>query len=795
MSKRVEGLTVEIGANTSEFNENMRVCRKYTKQFSVELKELNRDLRLNPKSIETINKKIDTLKDSLSIAKRKQEELNAQMRRMEQAGKVDTTSYLNLKSQLITARNEVDKFTKDIDKLNKRKIALNVSNDSMRKVSKEFKNIDMNAEGAEEKVKILQMRIAELTNYSANRLNKVSQNFKNIGTKISDAGRSTTPLTMGILGAGAAAVKFGADMQDTEQATNAVFGAKITKQIESFGNKSAASFGISKQSAMQATTSYGNMWTSMGLGKQKSAELSMKMVQLAADASSFTGVPVEESVNAMTGALSGETEALKTLGVMMTDNQVKLYAQKNGFKGNWQEADNLTKAQYRLKYIQTQLKNANGDFKRSSDSMQNTLKTLKANFSNLATTLGNALIPVLQPIIAKFNALLVKFQQMTPAQQQMIIKIAAITAVIPPLLIAIGKISVGVSALIKVFTLVKLPLMNFRGLLMKNIATSGLFKGALSSLKVAFTAFTSPVGLVVGAIAGLVAAFVLAYNKCKWFRQIVDNLVKFFVDSFKPILNDISTFIKTTVTPAFKSIGDWCKKHVSPILKKLGNLMKTHLKTAFIVLSSKIKMVIAVFRSMWDIVKIVGQILTGDFSGATKTAKNMLSYLKGAVQNVWNEMKKTWIVKTLTKVFGNLKSMANKVWNKLRETGAIKVLKGAFDGLGKVVNSIIDAFNGMKNAVSRAFNFISDKIGSIGKKISSIDLNPFDAGGFGNFNVVHSLANNSFNAGGFGNNGIVLNANFTLNSNEQKIDENTFRGFGKTFIQYVDEELGKAMGW
>lgn len=791
---RVEGLEVNVSADTAQFNENMKELRNSAKRLSVDLKAVNRDLKMNPSSIKVINQKISTLKDNMQVAKRKQAELNAELKRMESAGKIDTDQYIKLKKELITTSNQVDRFAKDIDKLNRRKIALNVSNDSMRKVRQDFKQIDMSAEDAQEKVNLLKMRINELGAVSSARLNKVAQGFNNVGNKISGVGRTTLPVSAGILGIAGASIKMAGDTQDNVAKTDAVF-KKNADEVQAWANKNANSFLLSKNKAMEISSTYGNMATSMGLSTEQASKMSLRLTALVGDMKSFNGTTytTEELQESLNGIFTGEGEALEKLGVSMKVADLERYAHTQGIKKEYDEMSQSEQIMLRYNYVLAQTKNQQGDAKRNAESFSTTWERLKGKIQDTVAVIGENLLPMATKVMLAIEKVVDRVKEMSPAQQQMLLGISALTMAIPPLLIAIGKISIGIGAVTKAVALVKAPLMAFRMTLMSNIASAGLFKGVLASLKAVFATITSPVGLVVTAIAGLVTAFVLAYNKCKWFRQIVDNLVKFFVASFKPILNDISTFIRTTVTPAFKSIGDWCQKHVSPILKQLGNLMKTHLKTAFTILSSKIKMVIAVFRSLWDIVKFVGQLLTGDFSGATKTAKNMLSYLRSAVQNVWNEMKKTWVGKALINIFNAIKSVANRLYSVLKNTGAIKVLMNAFNGLKTVLRSVGSVMNNLKNIATSVFNFVSSKVGAIGKKLSQ--LNPFDAGGFGNVKAQYSLATNGFSAGGIGNNSVVLNANFTLNTSEQTIDANTFRNYGSEFIDYIDVELGKRMGW
>ena len=84
----------------------------------------------------------------------------------------------------------------------------------------------------------------------------------------------------------------------------------------------------------------------------------------------------------------------------------------------------------------------------------------------------------------------------------------------------------------------------------------------------------NPIGLVVAAIAGLVAAFVVLWNKCDWFREFWQNLwekiktkfseavdsIKTKIDDFKKKFDDLKQKFSEMVDAAKAKIDDWKKK-------------------------------------------------------------------------------------------------------------------------------------------------------------------------------------------------------------------------------------------
>ncbi|MCZ7538233.1 MAG: hypothetical protein M5T61_21385 [Acidimicrobiia bacterium] len=68
------------------------------------------------------------------------------------------------------------------------------------------------------------------------------------------------------------------------------------------------------------------------------------------------------------------------------------------------------------------------------------------------------------------------------------------------------------------------------------LAAVGPAMMGFSALGPAIGALVSPAGLVVAAVAALVAGFVVAYQKSETFREIVGKVVDFLRDTFAPVL-------------------------------------------------------------------------------------------------------------------------------------------------------------------------------------------------------------------------------------------------------------------
>ncbi len=97
------------------------------------------------------------------------------------------------------------------------------------------------------------------------------------------------------------------------------------------------------------------------------------------------------------------------------------------------------KAQAAYALIMEQTKKTQGDFARTSDGAANKQRILTAEFKDQRDEIGRGLLPIGQKLLDFFSGLLEKFSSLSPANQDLVVQIAAIAAAAGPVLIAVGK--------------------------------------------------------------------------------------------------------------------------------------------------------------------------------------------------------------------------------------------------------------------------------------------------------------------------------------------------------------------
>lgn len=186
-------------------------------------------------------------------------------------------------------------------------------------------------------------------------------------------------------------VQAGSDAEETANKFNVVF-ATVSERANQAADNLRLNYGLSREGAQAALSSVGDLLSGLGVASDKALELAQQTVQLGTDLASFTNYAggAEGATQALTSALLGETEAAKSLGVVLTDDQMEKYASSVG--KSWKNLNLAEKAQLRLNAAIAQSPNAVGDFARSMNSYANQVRIADAISRDFSTTVGEGLL-------------------------------------------------------------------------------------------------------------------------------------------------------------------------------------------------------------------------------------------------------------------------------------------------------------------------------------------------------------------------------------------------------------------
>lgn len=226
-------------------------------------------------------------------------------------------------------------------------------------------------------------RVGDESDGAQGKLSKLSRAFGAIVT--AQALRQLADVAGLLFEVGSAAVETGSKF-DTVMGPAA---ARVNARLREFANAA----GLTQTEAKGLTATFASVAQGMGEAQGKSADLSAQALELAADFASFNNVPIEQAMNAITSATVGEREAMKALGVVLTEAEVKAAEATKEFEGQ-------SRAAVTLELITRKAGVAVGDLARTSDSAANRSRALQAELRQVREEIAVALLPVFEDLLA-----------------------------------------------------------------------------------------------------------------------------------------------------------------------------------------------------------------------------------------------------------------------------------------------------------------------------------------------------------------------------------------------------------
>ena len=412
------------------------------------------------------------------------------------------------------------------------------------------------------------------------RIAKVGRSFQLIG------GAMTVGVTAPLVAAGKAAFEMAAEFEDALGATDQIF-KDASDATKKWADNLPTYFGIAKKEALEYSNMMGSMLVNIGnMTEQEASKQSAKLIELAGDLTAMYGGTTQDAVRALTGALKGNTTMLDNYGMAANDALVKAKAYSMGLAEQGKELDLSAKQAATLALIYEQSGAAQGQAAREADGASGSLRALKTEVTNLATELGNNLIPIITPIVNWIKEAAASFRDLSPEVQRTVVVVGAVAAAIGPLLLGLGT-------LMQIAPLV----------------------GA------AFTVMTGPIGITVAAIAGAAVLIIKYWDEIKAYfttgngAEIWENISS----GAKKIWNnlvDIFTKVKDFLIKVWDKIG-------SNVMAIVGNAFDT----IFAIIGS-------IVGQISGVINVFSSLIRGDFTGAFEAAKGVVKGIFNAIKTI-----------------------------------------------------------------------------------------------------------------------------------------------------------------
>ena len=194
-------------------------------------------------------------------------------------------------------------------------------------------------------------------------------------------------------------VEVASSIKEMKNKFDVVFG-NMRNEVDKWAQEYSDAIGRNKNDIKTYLADQQNLLVGFGMTRQAGAEMAKQMTSLALDLASFGNTDETASVNAMTKAVMGESEAAKTLGAVLNDSTRAQAMAALGLKGTYDKLDQLTKMQVNYQAILQQSPDAIGDCQRSLDGYESTKKRYIAKLKEIKTIVGQFFLPTYQKILS-----------------------------------------------------------------------------------------------------------------------------------------------------------------------------------------------------------------------------------------------------------------------------------------------------------------------------------------------------------------------------------------------------------
>lgn len=205
-------------------------------------------------------------------------------------------------------------------------------------------------------------------------------------------------------------IELASDLTEIQNVLDAAFG-ESAEEVNEWSTTVASAYGLTEIQAKQYSSTIGSILSGMNITGQQALVMSEQMAQLTGDMASFYNLDHDAAFEKIKSGLTGETEPLKSLGIVMNETNLSTFAMQEGIEKAYSQMSESEKVILRYNYLINQTSLAHGDFAKTQDSYANISASLENNLDAMSAKMGETLLPTLSQAKTMFNDLVIA---MTP---------------------------------------------------------------------------------------------------------------------------------------------------------------------------------------------------------------------------------------------------------------------------------------------------------------------------------------------------------------------------------------------
>lgn len=198
--------------------------------------------------------------------------------------------------------------------------------------------------------------------------------------------------------------------ENTEKLTGFIVDEEGRISQSTFGG-----LGLNPATTTQYSAMFAQVANSIGMTAQASTDLSEAFVRLGADWASLRNVDFEVAYEKLASGLSGQSRALRSFGIDITQATLQEIAFANGIEKSVSEMTQSEKSYLRLIAIIEQSEVAFGDLANTLASPANQMRMLSQGVQNLGTLVGNLFLPIMSKTLPVLNGFVIALQRIVIA--------------------------------------------------------------------------------------------------------------------------------------------------------------------------------------------------------------------------------------------------------------------------------------------------------------------------------------------------------------------------------------------
>ena len=555
----IKGITITFAGDTTRLDQALRKVKSSTKDIDSELKKVNSSLKFNPTNVTLWGQKQDLLKAKIEQTKKNLENLKNTQAQLD-AQNVDKNSeaYRAVQREIIATESKLKSFEGELK---------SIGNINLRAASEQFKEWGSQLESAGQKMRGLSAAgaavvaalgaIAYKSGTAADDLNTLSKVYS----------INTTDLQK---------YKVAADLVDVSVEDIAKSHVKLEKSMYSAQTGSKSQTAAFEKLGVSITNADGSLRDSDAVWQDTITALGQ-----------------------MTNETERDTIAQQLMGKSAAQLNPLIEDQGETYK-------NLTDtlAKYDLDFVDQETLDGANQF-------NDALDTMKAIGSVAISTIGSQLAAYLAPALEKVVDWVGRLAQwlttLSPEVLTVIGIIAAVVAAIAPVLIVLGKLATGISAIL-------------------NLA---------NMLGVGIGSLAGPVGIAIAVIAALIAIGVLLYKNWDTIKAKATEVKNWVVAQWNALKAQVSAIFN-----AIKATASAVWNGIKSAVTGAANAIKSAVSGAFQSLKGTVSAIFngikATALAVWNGIKSAVTTAANAIKSAVSGAFNSL---KGTVSAAWNAIK------------------------------------------------------------------------------------------------------------------------------------------------------------